>query len=115
MEEFGLSFASHPNLKLIDPVGYRDSLTLTENARCLLTDSGGLQEESTYFRTPCLTLRPNTERPLTVTMGSNRLTTPARLREDIQNALQGPLKSGTVPPLWDGKSAERILRILLEA
>ena len=115
MEEFGLSFASHTNLKLIDPVGYNDSLALTEHARCLLTDSGGLQEESTYFRTPCLTLRPNTERPVTVTMGSNRLTTAARLREDLRNTLQGPERTGSIPPFWEGKTAERILRILLES
>jgi UDP-N-acetylglucosamine 2-epimerase (non-hydrolysing) len=115
MEEFGLSFAAVPHLKLIEPVGYHDSLALTEHARCLLTDSGGLQEESTYFRTPCLTLRPNTERPVTVTVGSNRLTTPQRLREDLQTALAGPEKTGAVPPLWDGKAADRILAALLAA
>lgn len=114
MEEFGLSFTDHPNLQLIEPVGYNDSLALTEHARCLLTDSGGLQEESTYFRTPCLTLRPNTERPLTVTVGSNRLTNPERLRDDLRSTLDGPERTGAIPPLWDGHTAQRIINILLE-
>lgn len=115
MEEFGLSVNGTPNVKLIEPVGYHDSLALTEHARCLLTDSGGLQEESTFFRTPCLTLRPNTERPVTVTVGSNRLTNPGRLREDLSTTLRGPEKTGAVPALWDGKTAERILDVLLES
>ena len=114
MEEFGLNFTPGANLMLIEPVGYNDSLALTEHARCLLTDSGGLQEESTYFRTPCLTLRPNTERPLTVTVGSNRLTSPDRLREDLHKTLQGPERIGSLPPLWDGHTAQRILDILVE-
>jgi UDP-N-acetylglucosamine 2-epimerase (non-hydrolysing) len=114
MEEFGLSFTDHPNLQLIEPVGYNDSLALTEHARCLLTDSGGLQEESTYFRTPCLTLRPNTERPITVTVGSNRLTNPERLRDDLKTTLDGPERTGATPPLWDGHTAQRIINILLE-
>ena len=114
MEEFGLSFAGKPGLQLLEPVGYHDSIALTAHARCILTDSGGLQEESTYFRTPCLTLRPNTERPITVTMGSNRLTSTEQLRSDFESALQGAQRTGQVPPLWDGATAERILQALLE-
>lgn len=114
MGEFGLSFGEKPGLKLLDPVGYHDSIALTEHARCVLTDSGGLQEESTYFCTPCLTLRPNTERPITVTVGSNRLTNVARLQTDLQNTLHGPEKIGRTPPHWDGHTAERILRALLQ-
>ncbi len=102
-----------PTLQFLDPIGYHDSLCLTENARLILTDSGGLQEESTYFRTPCLTLRPNTERPVTITLGSNRLTTLDRLERDIANALNGEHRAGTIPPLWDGRTAERILETLL--
>jgi UDP-N-acetylglucosamine 2-epimerase (non-hydrolysing) len=102
-------------LSLLKPLGYHASLSLTENARMVLTDSGGLQEEATYFRTPCLTLRPNTERPVTVTKGSNRLTALARLFEDIDAVLAGPDRIGQVPPLWDGHTAERSVEELIRA
>lgn len=102
-------------LLLLDPIGYHGSLCLTENARLILTDSGGLQEEATYFRTPCLTLRPNTERPITVTLGSNRLTNIERLQNDINEILNGPERIGQIPPLWDGKTAKRVLNDILSA
>ena len=70
LSEFGISGTGSIGLKILDPVGYHDSLYLTERARFVLTDSGGLQEESTFFRTPCLTLRPNTERPVTVNLAA---------------------------------------------
>jgi UDP-N-acetylglucosamine 2-epimerase (non-hydrolysing) len=89
-------------------------LYLAENARFVLTDSGGLQEEATFFRTPCLTLRPNTERPITVTIGSNRLTTTEALRSDIATLLSRPVKFGEIPPLWDGHTGERIVQVLLQ-
>lgn len=108
------SLVPQPALLLIEPVGYHDSLCLTENARLVLTDSGGLQEESTWFRTPCLTLRPNTERPVTVTVGSNRLTNPALLGDHLSEVFSAAERLGTVPPLWDGQTAERILSALLE-
>jgi UDP-N-acetylglucosamine 2-epimerase (non-hydrolysing) len=111
MDDFGLTFGG-AGVKLIDPVGYHDSLALTEHSRCVLTDSGGLQEESTLFRTPCLTLRPNTERPVTITMGSNRLTTVERLHSDLLEAVNGPERLGQTPPLWDGRTAERIIDAL---
>lgn len=110
--QFGISLNGSSGLKILEPLGYHDSLCLTENARMVLTDSGGLQEESTFFRTPCLTLRPNTERPVTVTMGSNRLTCPERLSADIGDALEGKEQRGEVPPLWDGRTAERIIQAL---
>jgi UDP-N-acetylglucosamine 2-epimerase (non-hydrolysing) len=113
MTEFGLSTNANAKLRFIDPIGYHDSLCLTESARLVLTDSGGLQEESTYFKTPCLTLRPNTERPVTIHLGSNRLTHVGRLSADLQNALDGQARAGTVPPLWDGKAAERIVNTLV--
>jgi UDP-N-acetylglucosamine 2-epimerase (non-hydrolysing) len=113
MEEFGLAFAAGADVRLLDPVGYGDSVSLTKNARCIVTDSGGLQEESTFFRTPCLTLRPNTERPVTISMGSNRLTTIERLRGDFETLLRGPARIGSIPPLWDGKTAERIVDAIL--
>lgn len=111
--QFGISLNGGKGLKILEPIGYHDSLCLTEAARLVLTDSGGLQEESTYFRTPCLTLRPNTERPITVTLGSNRLTELVRLRHDIEEALKGPERRGEVPPLWDGRTAPRVLDRLL--
>jgi len=93
---------------------YNESLCLTENARLVLTDSGGLQEESTYFRTPCLTLRPNTERPVTATVSSNKLTHPERLRLDINEVLNCQQRFGQVPALRDGRTAERVVKSLLE-
>jgi UDP-N-acetylglucosamine 2-epimerase (non-hydrolysing) len=115
IEEFGLRFDSEGAMRLLEPLGYHASLGLAENARLVLTDSGGLQEEATFFLTPCLTLRPNTERPITVTWGSNRLTTVAGLLEDVDKVLAGSERIGRIPPLWDGHTAERILTHLLAA
>jgi UDP-N-acetylglucosamine 2-epimerase (non-hydrolysing) len=112
--EFGIELEAQPGLHVLEPIGYLDSLCLTENARLVLTDSGGLQEESTFFRTPCLTLRPNTERPVTVTLGSNKLTSPGRLPEDLEEVLRREPRLGTVPPLWDGHTAGRVVSALLE-
>jgi UDP-N-acetylglucosamine 2-epimerase (non-hydrolysing) len=114
LAQFGLSPVLNGAFKVLEPVGYLDSLSLTENARLILTDSGGLQEESTFFRTPCLTLRPNTERPVTVTVGSNRLTNLGSLSEDIDRALNGAERIGQIPPLWDGKAAERVVQAVME-
>lgn len=111
--QFGISLNGEAGLKVLEPIGYHDSLCLTENARLVLTDSGGLQEESTFFRTPCLTLRPNTERPITLTMGSNRLTNLERLPSDIDQTLNGALSVGQIPPLWDGHASDRILAALI--
>lgn len=115
ISSFGLAGSSSGRMIMIDPIGYHESLCLAERARLVLTDSGGLQEETTFFRTPCLTLRPNTERPITVTMGSNKLTSPGRLAADIDAVLAGPEKFGNIPPLWDGRTAERIVKELVEA
>jgi UDP-N-acetylglucosamine 2-epimerase (non-hydrolysing) len=113
-EAFGISLNGVKGLELLEPIGYHDSLFLTEHARLVLTDSGGLQEESTYFRTPCLTLRPNTERPITLKVGSNRLTSLQRLRQDITEILSKKRVTGEIPPLWDGQTADRIIAALLE-
>jgi UDP-N-acetylglucosamine 2-epimerase (non-hydrolysing) len=112
LREFGLlaGLEGHPGLRLAEPLGYLDSLCLAEQASCVLTDSGGLQEETTYLRVPCLTLRPNTERPITISQGSNRLTTLAGLRDDLERAIRRR-DSGEelpVPSLWDGRASERI-------
>jgi len=115
LSEYGIKHRSDSRLQLLDPIGYHDSLSLAENARLILTDSGGLQEEATYFRTPCLTLRPNTERPITITMGSNRLTKLDSFMDDVHDLINGPDRMGQVPPLWDGHAAERILQYILDA
>jgi UDP-N-acetylglucosamine 2-epimerase (non-hydrolysing) len=114
-EEFGIPLDKHRGIRIVEPLGYHESLCLTEAARFILTDSGGLQEESTYFKTPCLTLRPNTERPITLTMGSNRLTSLERLSADVDEMLGGRMQIGQIPPLWDGRASERIVRSLIEA
>jgi UDP-N-acetylglucosamine 2-epimerase (non-hydrolysing) len=115
LSDFGCPLEGKQGIRIVEPVGYYDSLALTKSARLVLTDSGGLQEESTYFRTPCLTLRPNTERPITVTVGSNRLTNVEDLSRDLEELLAGPARRGNVPPLWDGATATRVLDCLLEA
>jgi UDP-N-acetylglucosamine 2-epimerase (non-hydrolysing) len=112
-EQFGITLNGHPGMKIIEPIGYHDSLCLTETARLVLTDSGGLQEESTYFRTPCLTLRPNTERPVTVSIGSNKLTDIEHLSGDFHEVLGRPLEIGEVPALWDGSASKRIIKALI--
>ena len=111
--QFGIALDDCPDFKILEPVGYHDSLCLTEYARLVVTDSGGLQEESTFFRTPCLTLRPNTERPITVTLGSNKLTTLDCLTADIDAVLGREIHFGAVPPLWDGLASERIVSSLI--
>ncbi len=115
LSEFGLLSPAGHRLVLLEPLGYHASLRLCENARVVLTDSGGLQEEATFFRTPCLTLRPNTERPVTVTLGSNKLTRLDSLLDDLEILLAGPERIGQVPPLWDGQTAGRVIEALVTA
>ncbi|HZH02508.1 MAG TPA: UDP-N-acetylglucosamine 2-epimerase, partial [Myxococcaceae bacterium] len=112
METAGLSAKADgfPGLRQVDPLGYLDFLALTSQARLILTDSGGLQEESTALGIPCLTLRENTERPVTVEVGSNVLvgTDPEAVKREAAKILNGQGKKGRIPDLWDGKAAERI-------
>ncbi|HKO99720.1 MAG TPA: UDP-N-acetylglucosamine 2-epimerase (non-hydrolyzing) [Pyrinomonadaceae bacterium] len=120
MADFGFKdiAESNSNLHLIDPLGYIDFLSLYSGARLVLTDSGGLQEETTVLGIPCLTLRPNTERPITIEMGTNRLVASQRdaILKAAQAALDSPAnRNGQLPPLWDGHTAERIISCLLEA
>ncbi len=105
----------HPQLRLIPPIGYLDFLCLLSKATLVLTDSGGIQEETTALGVPCITLRENTERPITISEGTNLLTgtAPARVVVAAQDILAGKGKSGRIPPLWDGHAAERIVGILL--
>ena len=104
------------DLRLIEPAGYLDFLKLMASARVVLTDSGGIQEETTILKVPCLTLRENTERPVTVEMGSNQVvgTDPQRILEAYRAAMHGAGRTPTTPPLWDGRAAERIADILIE-
>jgi UDP-N-acetylglucosamine 2-epimerase (non-hydrolysing) len=96
-------------------VPYVEFLSLQRNATVVITDSGGIQEETTYLGVPCLTLRSNTERPVTVSQGTNILVgqDAAKLRSELTMILQGNAKRGAIPPLWDGRAAERIARVLL--
>jgi len=112
-EEFGFGPRCDA-LRLCDPLGYLDFLGLTSQARLVLTDSGGLQEETTALGIPCLTLRENTERPITVELGTNVLVgvEPGRILEAAGVALAGTGKVGRVPPMWDGKASERIAEVL---
>ena len=110
LSQFRIAIYPQDRFHLIGPVGYVDSINLAKQARLVITDSGGLQEETTFFKTPCLTLRPNTERPVTITVGSNKLTNLKEFRSDVNEALNEPFKKGRVPELWDGKTAKRIIR-----
>jgi UDP-N-acetylglucosamine 2-epimerase (non-hydrolysing) len=96
-----------------NPMGYHEFIGLVDKARVVLTDSGGLQEETTFLGIPCLTLRPNTERPITLTHGTNRLTSLDTLQQDMEHVLNGQLRSTQIPDLWDGMTARRILDILI--
>ncbi|MFB3883645.1 MAG: non-hydrolyzing UDP-N-acetylglucosamine 2-epimerase [Thermodesulfobacteriota bacterium] len=113
LKEFNLrkTMKESSNLHLIDPVSYHDSISFAMNARLVITDSGGVQEETTYLGTPCLTLRPNTERPVTITEGTNRLTTKEDLLEDAEELIKMPKEEfdSRIPYLWDGKTAQRIV------
>ncbi|HUW81530.1 MAG TPA: UDP-N-acetylglucosamine 2-epimerase (non-hydrolyzing) [Phycisphaerae bacterium] len=102
------------NLRLLDPVGYLDFLKLMSCAKLVLTDSGGIQEETTILKVPCLTLRENTERPITTQIGSNQVvgTDPQRILSAYRNVIDGQWREPQIPPLWDGKAAERIVDVL---
>lgn len=102
------------NLVLVEPLGYLDFLALMDNARLVFTDSGGIQEETTVLGVPCLTFRENTERPITITQGTNRLVglDPDRVAAAADDVLSGNGPAGRIPELWDGRAAERIVATL---
>jgi len=112
----GSRLAAMAGLRLVDPLGYLDFLRLMSSARVVLTDSGGIQEETTILQVPCLTLRRNTERPITVEMGTNRVVgqDPEKIVAAYREVVAGKV-TGRTPPLWDGRAAERIVQVLLEA
>lgn len=115
-EEFGMGtrLAAMPNLQILDPIGYLDFLKLIASARLVLTDSGGIQEETTILKVPCLTLRENTERPITLEVGSNRLvgSDPSKIIAAYQQVMTAGAADSEIPPLWDGRAAERIVEVL---
>ena len=117
MAEAGIEFGDRSSrLQILDPVPYLEFLALQSRAVVAITDSGGIQEETTYLGIPCLTVRDNTERPITVNMGTNTLVGRdiQRLRTELNAVLAGETKRGTVPPLWDGHAAERISQVMVQ-
>ncbi|HFE38587.1 MAG TPA: UDP-N-acetylglucosamine 2-epimerase (non-hydrolyzing) [Gammaproteobacteria bacterium] len=97
----------NPNIKLLEPLNYIRFMNLVLNSKMVITDSGGVQEETTYLQIPCLTLRPNTERPITVTQGTNELCTIGDVEKQVDNIIAGKYKQGVIPELWDGHTAAR--------
>jgi UDP-N-acetylglucosamine 2-epimerase (non-hydrolysing) len=116
LEEFGLRPDSKMNVVLTDPVGYLDFICLMKHAAIVVTDSGGVQEETTCLGIPCVTVRENTERPITVSSGTNVIagTDTRKIRDAIQQQI-GRRFRGRAPEKWDGRAAERILDTLLRA
>lgn len=119
MEKFGLSdkLKSIKNLILTEPQGYLEFLNLMDNAKLIITDSGGIQEETTFLQVPCLTFRDSTERPVTVELGTNQLLSDLNadtVYEKMTEILDGKTKKGIIPPFWDGHTAGRIAAILFD-
>jgi UDP-N-acetylglucosamine 2-epimerase (non-hydrolysing) len=117
MHEFDLlARVARSNIKLIPPIGYLEMLGLTREAKCVLTDSGGLQEETTALGVPCTTLRENTERPVTITQGTNTLVgrDSAKIHAGFEDILATGGKRGRIPPLWDGRASERIAILIAQ-
>lgn len=117
-QKFGLmeGLENMPNLILLEPQGYLQFLALMDNAALIITDSGGIQEETTFLQVPCLTFRDSTERPITVELGTNQLLAdlnPETVNRKMIEILDGQQRVGIIPPLWDGHAAERIAECIL--
>lgn len=117
IQQFGFEKYYNGNIKLLEPLGYLDFLKLYSKAKFVLTDSGGIQEETTVLNIPCLTIRENTERPITVENGTNILvgTSETKIVEEARKILRGERKRKKTLKYWDGKAAERIMKILVKA
>jgi UDP-N-acetylglucosamine 2-epimerase (non-hydrolysing) len=117
LELYELNKNFSENIRLIDPLGYVDFLHLIENADLLITDSGGIQEETTYLGVQCITVRDSTERPVTVDEGTNQLigTDIQKVKEAALDVINGRSKTGQIPERWDGKSSDRIVEILIDS
>lgn len=111
----GIDFEQKGHIRFLEPSPYLDFLGLQKNATVVITDSGGIQEETTYLGVPCLTVRENTERPVTITIGTNVLVgrDTAVLMSELSRILRSDRKVGGVPPLWDGHAAERIAKVIV--
>ena len=114
LSEFNLlaELEQSSNIRLIDPLGYMQFMNLVTQSKFVITDSGGIQEETTYLGIPCLTLRENTERPITITQGTNMLIKPEMLGSSIADVLSGENRKSQCPDLWDGKTAHRVAKSL---
>jgi UDP-N-acetylglucosamine 2-epimerase (non-hydrolysing) len=112
IDELDINYAVNGNFKIVEPLRYKEFITLEKYPKFVLTDSGGIQEETTYLNIPCLTLRPNTERPVTITEGTNELVTYENIEQKIDLILTGNWKQGKLPELWEGKAAQRIVHTL---
>lgn len=112
LREFGLydRLNNVPGIILTDPLGYKAFMNLIFGCKFVITDSGGIQEETTYLKIPCLTLRPNTERPVTITQGTNKLSTSERIESDLEEVMQKDVKK--TPLFWDGKTAARVVETI---
>ena len=116
IESLGYHFDNSRRIFAIPPTGYLECLALQQRSTVVVTDSGGLQEETTALGVPCLTVRENTERPITITHGTNTLvgTDMDLLLQEVSKILSGQGKGGRIPPLWDGLASERIADVVLD-